>query len=195
MWGKQMTKNKKLLAGLVVFAVITIFGAYNLMAAGAAEPGSDEDPLITLSYLNQQISKLKTELSQKIASLETELSSVKKELSEAKAQIDSLKAGSSSGNSGSSGSSGNSGNSGSSGTGGTTQPQNPPAGGEQPSNLGYGYVTATSLNVRSGAGTNFSVIGSLLYNTKVTLLSQSGDWYKIQYGNTTGWVLGTYIRK
>lgn len=192
MWGKQMIKNKKLLAGLIVFAVITLFGAYNLMAAGAAEPGSDEDPLITLSYLNQQITKAKTELTQKITSLETELASVKKELSEAKAQIESLKAGSSSGNSGSTGNSGNSGNS---GTGGTTQPQNPSTGGGQPSNLGNGYVTATSLNVRSGAGTNFSIIGSLLYNTKVTLLEKSGDWYKIQYGNTTGWVMGTYIRK
>lgn len=183
-----MIKNKKLLTGLVIFASVAVFGAYNLMAAGNADPGSNDDPLITLSYLNQQTEKIKSELSQKITTLEAELSSIKKDLGDAKAQIASLKGGSGQNNPGS---------------GSTTQPQTPtptptptpPANGGQSSNLGVGYVTASSLNVRSGAGTNFSIVGSLINNTKVTLVSQSGDWYKIQYGNLSGWVLGTYIKK
>jgi hypothetical protein len=174
-----MIKNKKLLGGLVVFSAVIMFSFYTLKAAGAAEPGSQGDPILTLSYFNQETVKLKSELAQKISSLETELASVKKELSDAKTQIANLKTGSSN-------------------QGSTTPPQTttPPASGiTPPSTLGYGYVTASSLNVREGAGTNYKKVGSLLLNNKVTLLSKTGEWYKIKYGNITGWVLGAYIKK
>ena len=43
------------------------------------------------------------------------------------------------------------------------------------------YVTATTLNVRSGAGTNYSIIGSLSKGTKVEVISTTNGWSKIKY--------------
>ena len=58
-----------------------------------------------------------------------------------------------------------------------------------------GTVTADALNVRSGAGTKYSKIGTLKKGAKVTILSSSNGWYKIQYTSSkTGWVSGSYIK-
>ena len=58
---------------------------------------------------------------------------------------------------------------------------------------GTGVVNTAALNVRSGAGTGNSIIGSLKSGQSVTILGESNGWYKIQYGNTTGWVSGQYV--
>ena len=52
----------------------------------------------------------------------------------------------------------------------------------------------SSLNVRSGASTSSSVIGSLSNGSKVTIVGESGSWYKINYGNTTGYVSKEYVQ-
>ena len=56
-------------------------------------------------------------------------------------------------------------------------------------------VTATSLNVRSGAGTSYSVIKMLPKGTVVDVLeSASNGWKKIKTSNgTIGWVSGSYL--
>ena len=57
-----------------------------------------------------------------------------------------------------------------------------------------GSVNATSLNVRSGAGTNYSKVGSLKNNTQVTIVAKcSNGWLKIKYGSGYGYVSGQYI--
>ena len=50
-----------------------------------------------------------------------------------------------------------------------------------------------SLNVRSGAGTSYSVIGSLKNGTSVEIVGTSGNWYKIKYGNDYGYVSKDYV--
>nr|WP_317333309.1 SH3 domain-containing protein [uncultured Romboutsia sp.] len=56
-------------------------------------------------------------------------------------------------------------------------------------------VTATSLNVRSGASTSYSVITKLSKGTVVDVIeSASNGWKKIKTsGGTTGWVSGSYL--
>ena len=49
------------------------------------------------------------------------------------------------------------------------------------------------LNVRSGAGTSYSVIGSLSNGSKVEIVETSGTWYKIKYGSGYGYVSKDYI--
>ena len=57
------------------------------------------------------------------------------------------------------------------------------------------YVNATSgLNVRSGAGTSYSKIGSLDYKEKVTVLSTSNGWAKINYKGQAGYVSSSYLQ-
>ncbi|MGL5693270.1 MAG: N-acetylmuramoyl-L-alanine amidase, partial [Peptostreptococcaceae bacterium] len=58
-----------------------------------------------------------------------------------------------------------------------------------------GTVTADALNVRSGAGTNYDKIGTLKKGEKVTILSTSKGWHKIEMsGGKTGWVSSDYIK-
>lgn len=62
----------------------------------------------------------------------------------------------------------------------------------------YGIVTAKDgLNVRSGNGTNYPIIGTLAYNQKVKLfrLEDSGKWWHIYYGNHGGRVSSEWIRR
>lgn len=58
-----------------------------------------------------------------------------------------------------------------------------------------GTVNANSgLNVRSGPGKNYSKIGALTNNTKVTIIKTSSGWHQINYKSGTGWVDATYVK-
>ena len=56
------------------------------------------------------------------------------------------------------------------------------------------YVSTNSknLNVRSGAGTGYSVIGSLRKGTQVTVAESNGSWSRIT-SPVSGWVSNTYL--
>ena len=59
-----------------------------------------------------------------------------------------------------------------------------------------GTITASALNVRTGAGTNYSKVTLLYKGDKVEILSSSNGWYKIRLSNgKTGWVSSKYIVK
>lgn len=57
-------------------------------------------------------------------------------------------------------------------------------------------VSGNNVSVRKGAGSNYSVIEKLSLGANVTILSTSGNWYKIQYyGNKTGYISKDYVIK
>ncbi len=58
----------------------------------------------------------------------------------------------------------------------------------------WGYAT-TAVNLRSGAGTNYSVLLVIPRNGPVTVLSgpTSNGWYNVQYGTVAGYIIGTYL--
>ena len=51
-----------------------------------------------------------------------------------------------------------------------------------------GIVNVETANVRAEASSTSERIGFLDYNDAVTILAVEGDWYKINYENTTGYV-------
>ncbi|MGE5330092.1 MAG: SH3 domain-containing protein [Deltaproteobacteria bacterium] len=55
-----------------------------------------------------------------------------------------------------------------------------------------GVIKGTDINLRSKPSKTARIVGKLS-NKKVKILSSSGDWYKISYGKTTGWVLNKYV--
>lgn len=64
----------------------------------------------------------------------------------------------------------------------------------------YGIVstTSTSLNVRSGAGTSYSQLGTLDKGAKIVIVDEEADsdgdiWYKIEYNGGYGYVYNKYI--
>ncbi|WP_419741659.1 SH3 domain-containing protein [Paraclostridium dentum] len=65
---------------------------------------------------------------------------------------------------------------------------------EQPSTTKTGTVTASTLNVRSGYGTSYGVIGSISNGAKVEIVESKDGWYKIKYNGGYGYVSGDYIK-
>ena len=58
-----------------------------------------------------------------------------------------------------------------------------------------GTVTTSVLNIRQGAGTNFTVVGQLRQGESVTLLDERGDWLQVQTAaGVTGWVAARYVK-
>ncbi len=53
---------------------------------------------------------------------------------------------------------------------------------------------SSSLNVRSEASTSSKVIGSLSGNSKVTIIGEEGEFYKIEYKGSHGYVAKEYIK-
>lgn len=56
-----------------------------------------------------------------------------------------------------------------------------------------GYITAGSLNMRSGAGTNYGVIKVLTHGDEITWYSLENGWYLAKAGNDTGYVSAKYV--
>ncbi|MGN1032717.1 MAG: SH3 domain-containing protein [Intestinibacter sp.] len=54
-------------------------------------------------------------------------------------------------------------------------------------------VNCSSLNLRSGAGTNYSIKQVLSKGTQVTVLSTSGNWSKVSVNGTTGYLYTSYL--
>ncbi|SDZ40228.1 C40 family peptidase [Bacillus sp. 166amftsu] len=76
--------------------------------------------------------------------------------------------------------------------GGTTTPEKP----QQPqTTVGEYYINVAALNVRSGEGTNYSVIGALPQGQKVQVISEHYGWSKINYNGRTGYVGTRYLSK
>ena len=62
---KRNFKTQILSAAIIIFVLITII---QMVYASTGNPGSEEDPLVTLSYLELRISQLKDYIDQKISS-------------------------------------------------------------------------------------------------------------------------------
>lgn len=56
-------------------------------------------------------------------------------------------------------------------------------------------VNVYALNIRSGAGTNNRILGSVKQGTQLEMLASSGKWYQVKYGNGTGYVAGWLVSK
>lgn len=57
-----------------------------------------------------------------------------------------------------------------------------------------GKVTATTLNVRNGAGTSYKKVFVLKSGAKFNIISTKTGWYKINYKGSTGWVSSDYVK-
>ena len=59
--------------------------------------------------------------------------------------------------------------------------------------ISIGSVNVSNLNVRSGAGTNHSIKGSVNLNHIVEIVGKENGWYKIKYKDNTAYVSSKYI--
>ncbi len=68
-----------------------------------------------------------------------------------------------------------------------TTPTNQP---EENTDLSFtkGYINSSSVNVRKGPSTDTEIVTTLILNTGVAITAQTGDWYKVTYGDYTGYI-------
>lgn len=59
--------------------------------------------------------------------------------------------------------------------------------------IGYGVVTASTLNIRNGASTSSKIIGTLTNGERVKICSKTGNWYDIYFGDAGGYISADYI--
>lgn len=55
-------------------------------------------------------------------------------------------------------------------------------------NFTKGYINESSVNVRKRPTTDSEVITTLIRNTGVNIIAQTDEWYKITYGDYTGYI-------
>ncbi|MGN0999174.1 MAG: NlpC/P60 family protein [Faecousia sp.] len=59
---------------------------------------------------------------------------------------------------------------------------------------GVGFVTATSLRMRSGPGTQYDTLDYAHQNEVVILLDKVGDWYRVIYNLREGYMSAKYLQ-
>lgn len=59
--------------------------------------------------------------------------------------------------------------------------------------FGTGTINASYVRLRSGAGTNTSILGTYNSGTAMTVTGVSGSWYKVSYNGTAGYVSSDYM--
>ena len=64
----------------------------------------------------------------------------------------------------------------------------------EPENTAVEYikVTSSSVNLRSGAGTGYSVVGAAEKDTLYALCGRTGNWYKTYFKNKTAYISANY---
>ena len=63
----------------------------------------------------------------------------------------------------------------------------------QNAELGYGTVTANSVNIRSGAGTSYGKVNQTKRGEKVYIVGINNGWYKVIFENTVGYIRSDYV--
>lgn len=61
-------------------------------------------------------------------------------------------------------------------------------------NVGTYYITTDKLNVRSGPGLSYDILGGLSEGTKITVTEADGKWGKVNYNGKTGWISFSYAQ-
>lgn len=59
--------------------------------------------------------------------------------------------------------------------------------------LGYGRVTGTSVNVRSGPGTSYSALTRASQGEKLYIIGFNNQWYKVIYNEGIGYIRSDYL--
>ena len=183
-------------AGLII---LTISMGMNIVFAvnSNAEPGSDQDPIVSKSYVDAAIAQLTAKiqlltdqnnsLKNQNDQLSTRLTAQEQTIIALQNDLNKVMTGTTTTPPKSGTGTGTSGNTGSTGT-------KPPA--TTPTSLGKAVVNTAVLNLRSQANTTSSIVAKLVKNETVTLVSKSGDWYKITTSKgKTGYVMAKFLTK
>lgn len=183
-----MKRHIKITAVTVISLLVISLSLNIVFAVGqGAEPGSDQDPIVSKSYVDAAITQLAAKvqllleqndtLKNQNAQLTTRVTAQEKAVKALQDELRTVKSGTAAGT-GTSGSNGNTGSS-------TTKP---------PASIGTGIVNVAVLNVRAQPTTSSAVVIKTVKNNTLTLISKNGDWYKVTTQNgSSGYVMAKFV--
>ena len=73
-----------------------------------------------------------------------------------------------------------------------TLPEVSPPEPEKPKTQSYIRCVGDNVNLRSGAGTSYTVLGQAERGTMYAVIEHTGNWYKVRYKNKTAYLYGEY---
>ena len=65
---------------------------------------------------------------------------------------------------------------------------------ETPLNKAAYISSSAAANLRSGPSTDTQSIGKLARHTKITVVAENGDWYKVSYNGKVGYVYKQLVK-
>ncbi len=158
---------------VALLATLLYFGSLGSARAFTPQPGTTDDPLITVSFFNQAIQPFVARLAavevwtQHIAGLEQRIARLEAQVVALEARV------------------------------AQTPPVAPPPVTPPPVQpvVVHGFVNGTVVNVRSGPGTNFSIVTALTLNTRVEVLERGKDWHRVRLQDgRTGFMSAPLLR-
>lgn len=178
-------KRRYKIATVAVLFILAISLSLNIVAAVTqnAEPGSEQDPIVSKSYVDAAINQLSAKiqsLTDQIGALKTQNTQLSTKVTNQEQTIKALQAALKEGVASS-----------------VTEPSKPgtsnpgESGGAvaAPSTLGTGVIKAAVVNLRAKPNTTSAIAGKLLLNNTVTLLSKTGNWYQVKtVSGKTGYI-------
>lgn len=172
-------ERKKAIAALGV--VLLYIFAIGTVTAFSPQPGSADDPLVTRSYIDLVIAPLQnrvSQLEQDLLRRTAEMEALRADLARSNETIRTLEARVAA-------------------VSGQTPaaPTNPtvPTVPATPTTV-FGFINGTWVNIRSGPGTNFSVITTLANNTRVEVIERGATWHRIRHNNQIAFVSASLLR-
>lgn len=187
-------KRRSKIAITTVIILFAISLSLNIVSAvnQTAVPGSDQDPIVSKSYVDAAFRELSNQIQMLIeqndilkgqnTQLSAEVAKHEQTIKTLQTEINALKSGAAAGTA--TPPAGNTG--GGTASGGATKPAD---------TIGKGVVNTAVLNLRAEPNTTSTILGKLVLNETVTINSKtSNGWYKITTSKgKTGYVLGTLI--
>lgn len=200
------------LLGIILSVVIGFAFGTGLLGGSAAEPGTEEDPLVTQSYADQSINNSTQDLAAQVEELTLKVQVLENDLTELYAMVGKTRstvAGSTTGGTttGTTGT-GTTGTTGTTTTGttgtttGTTTTGTTTTGSETTSTVTANNIGKTAtiapdnnvVNLRKSASTSAEIVRKLSKTDTFTITKVDKDWYQVQLADgTTGWVAGWLV--
>ncbi|MGI6685696.1 MAG: SH3 domain-containing protein [Bacillota bacterium] len=179
-----MTKGRVVLlviAAMVFLSVGFVIG--QIVQAAGTIPGTAGDPLVAQSYVEKVVKKTVADMESKLDEMESKVADLEKQISDFSKDTGKTST--------RQGSSSDTGSNTSSNTGKNSDNN---SGGEdkKPASSAQGKtatVSGSSANVRSGPGTTYEKITTLVQGDKVTVILEENSWYKVTLSDgQEGWI-------
>lgn len=197
---RVVMKRRSKFATAAIMLLLVISLSLNIVSAvnQTAVPGSDQDPIVSKSYVDAAIEQLSAQiksLQKANDELKATLTDQEKQIKTLQDEIKTLKSGTTAASSTSTGTSSSTTTpqTGSSGktNGGTTAKTD-----TQMTSQVKGVVNVAVLNLRSKPTTSSSILGKLYKNETLTIISESNGWCNVVTSKgVKGYVFSTYVTK